>query len=201
MVVGAVQQLRRAREALPVDHFSERTLRVFRRRRLGSRRLHARRQQFKLREAPVDQRQIGDGLFVERDRHVGALGFQQRRLRSDLDHLGNVADFELQIGARFLVYRNNHRLHGGLESGGFDAHLIRARDQSPLREVAIAVGRSRDGDLPLRVGDRHLRVCDRRARLVNHCADDVAVDRLPESSRPEQRKRGEKNYRHSLSHN
>ena len=90
VIVRAVEQMRRSGEALAVDDLSIRSLRVLARRGLRRRRLHARRQQFEGGEAPVQDGQTRDGLLAVGDRHVAALGLEQRSPRAHLERLAQL---------------------------------------------------------------------------------------------------------------
>ena len=106
--------------------------------------LRARRQQDELGEIAIEHREIGNLLRLEGRRHVGAIDFQQRAARDDIDALGDGTRLEAEVHRRLRVdVDDDIREQGLLESLKVCLDFVDAGEQALLAIDAVAVGHDR----------------------------------------------------------
>ena len=94
MIVGSIEQVRHAGEALAVNEYAVRTLRIL---RLGGGKAYrpqrdTRRHQLEVRESAAQHGQLRDLLLAVGGRDIASFGLEQRGFGADFKRLGHFAD-------------------------------------------------------------------------------------------------------------
>ena len=89
-----------------------------------------------------EHRQVLDQALLEAQPGADGVGVEQRRIRGDLDPLGERADFERELQRDLLTDRQRDAALGQrLEAGHLDRDPVVAGIEQRRLEVAAAVGR------------------------------------------------------------
>ena len=178
-ILRAVELVAGPAEMLTVHHRLHRALRVLACGMLPLELLRARRQQDELGEIAVDDRQVRQLPPVERGRHVRAVGLEQRQSARHLNRFGNLSHGQFHRQGCLGIDVDDHRWdHRRLEAGQLRLHLVVARQQALLGEVARLVGHYGVNGLALDAGDGDGDAREDATAFVGDRSTDAAVDRL-----------------------
>ena len=180
MVIGAVQFERCSAEVLAVHENLLSTLRVFSGRVAPAHQfLRSRRQQFEACEVAIQNRQLRDVFFVERNGNVRAVGFQLRNFRSHFYGGGHRANHHGHVQLHRSVCGNLHACHVvALKTWRFDLHPVRVRYQVAYRIVSILVGGGLLDRTLTNVSNCHLGADHRPALRISYRPQDAAIHGL-----------------------
>ena len=129
VIIGAIQQVAGAGEALSIDQHPVRALRILggSRSQRGGEGNDARRHQLKVGEAAAQHRQIRNRSFAVSGCDIAAFGLQDSSFGAHFEGLRHVAHLQLDFEAGFGIHRYaDIVLHHRFKARGFDSDAIAA---------------------------------------------------------------------------